>query len=316
PHSPCMCPPPYSSMYEGYEFPKSPNVYDTLEDKPDYQKLWAGKSLNEDKGSLRIRGKHFFGCNSFIDSQIGRVIDAAESLAPGAVVIYTSDHGDFLSSHSLLAKGCAVYDEAARVPFIISGGTAKPGSVGKNPVSHINIAPTVMELMGCDIPEMMEGPSLVSELADPSQRTNEFVFIEFGRFSLEHDGWGGFQPMRAVFDGRHKLAVHLLSTDELYDIESDPYEMRNLIYDADRTAVRDRLHDTLLAHMNLTRDPFRGYYWERRPWRTDAARATWPYTGMMRDRHEDERYERRPLDYGTGIPLAHHTHEGNNGFWI
>ena len=56
--------------------------------------------------------------------------------------------------------------------------------------------------------------------------------------------------------------------------------------------------------MNETRDPFRGYYWQRRPWRTDAANcATWDYTGMTRQRQEDPRLEDRQLDYDTGLPM-------------
>ena len=53
--------------------------------------------------------------------------------------------------------------------------------------------------------------------------------------------------------------------------------------------------------MNDTRDPFRGYYWECRPWRTDARQPTWNYTGMMRQAEND--YEKRQLDYGTGLEM-------------
>ena len=54
--------------------------------------------------------------------------------------------------------------------------------------------------------------------------------------------------------------------------------------------------------MNETRDPFRGYYWQRRPWRTDAPAAHWEFTRKTRQR-ENEEYEPRQLDYGTGLPM-------------
>jgi len=60
--------------------------------------------------------------------------------------------------------------------------------------------------------------------------------------------------------------------------------------------------------MYLTRDPLRGYYWARRPWRTDAPAATWRDRGRFRQRHEDERYEKSQLDAGTGLPLIDYTH--------
>lgn len=303
PHDPGICPPPYSHMYDDYCFPKSRNVYDTMETKPEYQRVWAGKYLDNDKDSLELRASTFFGANSYIDSQIGRVIDAVEKYAPDAIIIYTSDHGDMMMSHSLWAKGPAFYDEICRIPLIISGKGIDRGVVDSNPVSHINLAPTIMEIMGIKVPKVFEGKSIVPELQDGS-RVNDYIFTEFGRYEIDHDGFGGFQPMRSVFDGRYKLSINLMSTDELYDIESDPDEMINLITDDAHKEIRSKLHDVLLKHMNETRDPFRGYYWERRDWRTDAREATWDYTLMTRQREEEECYERRQLDYGTGLPMA------------
>jgi uncharacterized sulfatase len=126
--------------------------------------------------------------------------------------------------------------------------------------------------------------------------------MEFARYETDHDGFGGFQLIRAAFDGRHKLVINLLTTDELYDLRDDPHEMVNLIASARHVSVRNALHDRILRWMNDTRDPFRGYYWERRPWRTDARIATWDYTGMTRQR-ENEPDEKRQLDYGTGLAM-------------
>ena len=60
----------------------------------------------------------FFGAHTFIDNEIGRVLDAAQNQAPGALLLYTSDHGVFLESHRLTDKGPAMYDEITRVPFL------------------------------------------------------------------------------------------------------------------------------------------------------------------------------------------------------
>ena len=84
------------------------------------------------------------------------------------------------------------------------------------------------------------------------------VFMEFGRYEIDHDSFGGMQLMRACCDGRYKLAIHLLTSDELYDLETDPYEMENLIDREEHGEIRDRLHDRILDWMNETRDPFRG----------------------------------------------------------
>lgn len=306
PHGPFLCPPPFSKMYMDFEFPKSKNVYDTLENKPEHQKVWAGNSLYQNKEDLKIRNGFFFGCNSYVDYEIGRVLDAIDKYAPDAVVIYTSDHGDMMCSHSLSAKGPCAYDEITRIPFIVRGKNIPKGKVDYNPVSHINISPTIMEIMGFDIPKVFEGKSILKELENPEVRTNDYVFIEFGRYEVDHDGFGGYQPLRSVFDGKYKLTLNLMTSDELYDIQNDPDEMVNLIYDDKYSDIRNHLHNVLLENMNNTRDPFRGYYWESRNWRTDASKPTWDYTKMTRQRQEDV-YEKCQLDYGTGLPMDNAT---------
>lgn len=65
----------------------------------------------------------------------------------------------------------------------------------------------------------------------PEKKTNDVVFTEFTRYEIDHDGFGGLQIMRAVMSERYKLVIHLLDTDEFYDLQNDPYEMNNLIND-------------------------------------------------------------------------------------
>ena len=69
-------------------------------------------------------------------------------------------------------------------------------------------------------------------------------------------------------------------------------------------AERDRLHDALLDRMCRDRDPFRGYWWDCRPWRADAAPPSWRYRGYTRQREEEE-YEPRQLDYVNGLEMVH-----------
>lgn len=302
PHGPSLCPEPFASMYQDYEFPKRPNVYDTLDGKPDYQKVWAGERRFADRDQVKIKAPSFFGCNSYADYELGKVIRAAKQYAPDALIIYTSDHGDALQSHCLWSKGPAAYDEVARIPLIISGG--KKGAVAEAPVSHINLVPTILEYMGLPIPKLMEGRSILPMLENPDLDINHEIYLEFTRYEVDHDGFGGFRPMRTVFDGRHKLSIHLLDrVDELYDLKSDPYEMKNLIFDEAHYEKAKELHEKLLNWMNETRDPFRGYDWERRAWRRDAREASWDYTGYTRQR-ENEEYEPRQLDYSTGLEMV------------
>jgi len=108
------------------------------------------------------------------------------------------------------------------------------------------------------------------------------VLISFTRFAINHDDWGEFYPIRCIVDGRHKLAINLFETDELYDLTADPYEMHNLIDDPEHAAARDRLHDALLAEMDRIRDPFRSFRWGDRPWR--SVRQAFYHGGARRGR--------------------------------
>lgn len=305
PHDPSICPREFWEPFADYSFPKSKNVWDLLENKPDYQRVWAGDALNQNRDEVSMNFTLLLGCNSYIDSQIGRVLDAVEKYVPDALVIYTSDHGDFMNSHCLFAKGPAAYEEITHIPLIIKGKDIKSGVVNGNPVSHINLAPTIFEIMGVEAPEVFEGKSILPEITE-NRRVNDYVFIEFGRYEVDHDGFGGFQPMRSCYDGRYKLSINLLSTDELYDLQEDPEEMLNLIENPDFEGIRDNLHDAILDNMNATRDPFRGYHWEQRAWRKNATKPTWAYTLMTRQRIDDK-YERRQLNYSTGLEITEGT---------
>jgi uncharacterized sulfatase len=302
PHGPFVAPAEFSRSYADFTLPRPANLDDDLADKPEHHRVWSAEGAR-DRWKAGVRHPRYFGSLTHMDQQLGRVLEAIDRCTPDALVLYTSDHGDLLGSHGLTGKGPAVYDEIARIPLIVRWpGRTPAGVLCPHPVSHIDLVPTILDVFGVAASKWMDGESLKTTLLDPRPRPRDAVFIEFGRYEIDHDGFGGFQPLRAIFDGRHKLAINLLSGDELYDLQADPQEMRNLISSPGHAEIRDRLHDRLLDWMNQTRDPFRGYYWRRRPWRSDAPPATWADTGYTRQR-EHEEYEPRQLDYDTGLPM-------------
>ena len=296
PHDPYLCPPPYCDMFTNFDYPVGANASDPMAGKPAHQCEWA-EATGLPQGRTSFRHPMYFGCNAFVDAEVGRVMEAVESCAPEALVIYTSDHGEPLLSHGLPSKGPALYEETIRIPLIVRWPQHTPADTANpHPVSHIDLTPTVLEAFGLECPPFLEGRSMLSAFTDPAARPHDVVFLEFNRYEVDHDGWGGFQPIRGAHDGRYKLTLNLLSSDELYDLQSDPQELHNLIDAPAPAAVRDRLHAALLAWMNETRDPFRGPCWERRPWQS---RRTLAWRGPMRLRPDDG-YERRVVDYLTG----------------
>ena len=112
-------------MYDGFQFEHNPSFQDDLSKKLFMQRLWAGKNLyaSEEKINQASNGLALFlGCNSFADYEIGRVLDKIRQIAPDALVIFTSDHGDMLGAHRLFSKIAATYKEVANIPLIIKGG--------------------------------------------------------------------------------------------------------------------------------------------------------------------------------------------------
>jgi len=306
PHEPALCPAPFNTMYDGFQFDDSPAYADRLENKPLMQRLWAGPRQHMSSDALRAPSKAlslFLGCNSFVDYEIGRILSVLNEKFPDALVIFTSDHGAMLNSHRLNMKNASIYKEVANIPLIIKGGEC--GKVVTAPASHLDIVPTILDFFGLPIPKLLEGKSMLPQICDSSIAINDVVFTEFTRYEIDHDGFGGLQMMRAATDGRYKLAIHLLDTDEFYDTWEDPYEVNNRINDESLAHIRNHLHDRILENMNLTRDLYRGYQWACRPWRKDK-KPLWENDGYTRQR-ENEEYEPRQLDYDTGLPMKEST---------
>ena len=199
---------------------------------------------------------------------MGRVLDAIYKLAPDAMVIYTSDHGDMLGAHRLSSKNAAAYKEVANIPLIIR----RCKGSGKCMRWHLTLILHQQLWNYFELPVPKKQWKVKSMLAQIMIQVldNDAVFTEFTRYEVDHDGFGGLQMMRAITTKRYKLVIHLLDTDEFYDLETDPYEVENRINDEAYEAVRNELHDKLLAHMDDTRDLYRGYQWKMRPWRKNC----------------------------------------------
>ena len=308
PHDPFICPKPFSEMYKDMPFITFSNEKDDLSKKPLHQQAWSEYSSKNYSYTREEFFQLFFGCNAFVDDEIGRVLNAIDQNAEDALVVYTSDHGEMMFAHGLNKKGPAMYEEITNIPLIFRN----PGSIPANRasdalVSLVDITPTILDYFNAEIPPVISGQSLFPSLKDPDKAHRDVIFMEFGRFEIDHDGYTGFQPIRSAYNGRYKLVINLLDNDEFYDLDADPGETVNRISDPATTAIRDELHDLIIAWMNETRDPFRGYYWLTRPWRKDAPKPSFQNEGYTRQREESERYEARQLDYTTGLPMKEAT---------
>jgi len=277
PHGPCVAPPEYWERFEKVGLEARPNVNAPLDGKPDLHHVQRAERREVELGSDDVIYRPpLFGCNSYVDREIGRVIEAVDRLhGDDTLVIYTTDHGTQLESHGLEEKGPMMYEESCNVPLIVRAPGGASGAVSDSLVSHVDLLPTMLDVAGIERPEVLNGRSIRALLEDPSATVRECAMLSFQRFGIAHDSFGEFYPIRCATDGSYKLVINLLETDELYDLAEDPYELTNRIDDDALAAERDRLHDWLLDEMDRIRDPFRSFRWGRRPWRQAREAFYW-----------------------------------------
>lgn len=263
PHHPYMPPEPFASLYEPEAIPPWPGFHDNLAAKPvAQQRLRAQRGVEglrtwSDWQPLVAR---YLGYMTFIDSQIGRVLDALDGLklADRTVVVHTADHGDMTGSHGgQFNKGPLMYDDLYRVPLMVRGPGISTG-VASQPVSTMDLTPTILQLAGIDPPAGLHGRSLLDLLRRPGREGagRDAVFAEF-----HGDEWGLF-TQRMVRTRTAKYVYSPRGTDELYDLERDPHELHNLAGDPAARPLLEDLQARLVAWMKDTADPLWG--WARR----------------------------------------------------
>ena len=190
----------------------------------------------------------YYAMIELIDDNVGRMLDALERTGQreNTLIIFTSDHGEMLGDHGLVAKGCRFYEGLVRVPLIFSWpGRIQAGLVSDALVELLDIAPTLLDIHDLPAPARMQGRSLLPILrgeADPSQH-RDFVRSEFYS-ALNSIERSQFECSYATMlrDRRHKLVVyHGHEPGELFDLQQDPGEFNNLWDDVDYRDLRHEL---------------------------------------------------------------------------
>jgi arylsulfatase len=201
--------------------------------------LFFGITPEEYRG-MRQR---YFGLITMLDQSIGAILSCLErfGLSDNTIVIHTSDHGDSLGAHHLFGKE-VMFEEAARVPYLVRMPAQRRSSKIEQPISHIDFLPTVMELLGQAIPAQCAGKSRVPLLRGEGM-TPESVFIEWSPNRTKVVKGTSLAPRRAIKracdestrtivtrDG-WKLCLRDKDMNELYNLKNDPIEAEN-VYDS------------------------------------------------------------------------------------
>ena len=239
PHVPEVAPKKYFDLYPLEKIQATPQSVADLGRLLPASKAWTpdnfGMSVDEQRQMIRA----YYAATSFMDAQVGRVLDALENmgLAEDTIVVFTSDHGFMLGEHGQWMKNI-LWEESNRVPLILRVPGAKTrGSRSPRTVELLDLYPTLTELAGLPHYARNEGVSLTTLLRNPGDRrwTKPALSQIRGGRSVRTERWR-YTEWEAGKLGR-----------ELYDHRTDPLEQHNLAEDPNFAATMARLRALLPA---------------------------------------------------------------------
>jgi arylsulfatase A-like enzyme len=285
PHSPYQVPEAYYDIFPPESLPQCTGP-EALEGKPPLWRFNHKLELHHDpdrpEKTERYRS-NYCGMLRLVDDQLARFFDflSTSGLADSTLVVYTTDHGDFVGEYGLWSKGAGLPECLVRVPMIWQG----PGVVSARPGSHVSLVdifPTICGALELEVPEGIQGRSLWPILQGEPWPEEEFgsIYAEngvggvpFKPDEVDRDAWPQLlgKPGESTFAselnsvsqsghrkmvrrGRWKLVYDPYAPSELYDLETDPLELNNRYGAPEMTSLRNELIEELLRWSIRTED--------------------------------------------------------------
>jgi choline-sulfatase len=253
PHDPYVARRRHWDLYadDDIDSPATPaKPYEQLD--PHSRRLWDAAAMGEveiTEEDVRAARHGYYASLSYVDEKIGEVLDALEAcdLAGDTVVVFLSDHGDFLGEHGLFYK-MSFREHPARVPLIVHAPALYGARRAQEPVSLADLAPTLADLArpgrSADLPRAVDGRTLVP-LLEGSQENPDTTVV--GEYLAE----GVLGPMVMIRRGRWKFIHTPSDPDQLFDLESDPLELANVASDDANAAVVDEFREEARVRWDL-----------------------------------------------------------------
>lgn len=257
PHLPFVAPKKYWDMYP-IETIKLPDYRKDPEGAPSFatQPSWELRSgyddipkefkvpIDDEMQRKLIQG--YYASVSFIDAQIGKVLDELDrlKLTENTVIVLWGDHGWHLGDHGMFCKHTN-YEQATRSPLIISYPGSKATKVNM-PTEFVDVFPTICELTGVEIPKNLDGKSLAPLMTKKLSKVKDYAVSQFPR---ENDKMGyAFRDERyryviwmKDFTSRQAFNDKNVVAEELYDYAKDPEERKNLANEANYSKIKEQM---------------------------------------------------------------------------
>ena len=248
PHDPYVALQDYYERYDPADIPRPASFSDDLSVRPAIyrriQSVWDDLTWED---YARATACYYANC-TLIDDQIGRIIAFLEETGQieQTLIVFTSDHGDYMGAHRLLLKGIPAFDEIYRTPLIMAGPGIPPGMESEAIVSLLDLAPTLVQLTtGGDFSG--QGRSLLPLLAGEADVWENEAFAEC-------HGQRFYYTQRILWRNNHKYVFNGFDEDELYDLATDPHEMHNLAGDPAAQPLLEAMAARMWQIMHETKD--------------------------------------------------------------
>ncbi|MCF2871926.1 choline-sulfatase [Octadecabacter sp. G9-8] len=247
PHDPYVARQKYWDLYEDCEhsMPEVGPMTYAEHDAHSQRILDANDHENFDitEDQVRRARRAYFANISYLDDKVGEVLQTLEDTRQDATILFVSDHGDMLGDRGLWFK-MSFYEGSARVPFMVCSPDMEPGLI-ETPVSNIDVTPTLCDLAGVSMDEVMpwtEGMSL-KPLGNGVKRTEPVA--------MEYAAEGSYSPLVCLRYGKWKYTRCLIDPDQLFDMDADPHEQNNLANVAKHQGTLDQLRAKSEARWDL-----------------------------------------------------------------
>jgi len=256
PHPPYVVPEPWASMYDPKDMEVGELVEGELEKMPPPHQMTRQKDVDWKQFVDTGHGNHgygnhvcskeelqacqaiYYGMVSFIDDQVGRILDKLDDLgiADNTIVVFTTDHGHFIGQHGLNAKGAFHYEHLIKLPFIVRYPKEVPAGRSSDAIqSLVDLAPTFLDYCGIEIPGIMQGVSQRQTWNNPNdakKKARDWAICEMRhQYEAVH--------LRTFVNDRYKLTLYRdRDWGELFDLQEDPDEINNVFDDPAYAEVR------------------------------------------------------------------------------
>jgi len=252
PHVPFVAPKKYFDLYDlaDFQVPESSEEYLQTIPKPAAISVRSKKEqVHLDQELAKTIKRAYYATTSFMDAQIGRVLDKLKKtgLDKNTIVVFTSDHGYHLGEHGHWQKQ-TLFEDATRVPLIIAGpGVLKNKKIEDAPVELVDLYPTIMDLVTMNTPKFVKGKSLVPMLKNTQHRVRESALSE-----LQVNTGNGLAQGYSIKTDRYRLSQWKsegILSYELYDHNFDKAELTNLATRIEYQKVKDSLINILATRV-------------------------------------------------------------------